>query len=315
MTGILLTSTALAAGVAALRQEAADAEPAMGQEIACAGLKMLHALLCCAEDVTLEPAPADAEATDDAADAAADDADDAAAEDAQDGADNPGSRARIWTAPRVAWAREHYADSTDNDQVLATLNAMPGDPIDSMMAVYLKASKLGIKRKSGLSRVTVWTEERNAVLMRGYPAGVRLKDLLEECSALPGARISGNQAVKMQARKLGLQRPEMPEEEFEAEAPPASEEAAPDASAEAEAKPALASFPPAHFRAPVAVANPSPEVAAQDEREAEGLIRANPDRWHGRAIAEEYGWPIEQAAAFVRRVRAAMAAERKGAAE
>lgn len=76
---------------------------------------------------------------------------------------------------------------------------------------------------------------------------------------------------------------------------------------------------PAERRAVVAVearpaAPPPADGQAEDEREAAALVRGNPERWHGRAIAEEYGWDIQRAAAFVQRVRAGMAAERKGAA-
>ena len=51
----------------------------------------------------------------------------------------------------------------------------------------------------------------------------------------------------------------------------------------------------------------------EDEREAEALVRADPKSWHGRAIAEEFGWKVEEGAAFVTRIRAKIEGEKAAA--
>jgi hypothetical protein len=73
------------------------------------------------------------------------------------------------------------------------------------------------------------------------------------------------------------------------------------------AETAKTAFPPAHFRPPVGP--PSDDILAEEEREAEALIRADPAKWHGRALAEYFGWTKKDAAAFAARIRDAMAQE------
>lgn len=155
-------------------------------------------------------------------------------------------------------------------------------------------------RRHGGAQASKLTEEREELFRRLWADPTKSpRDVLQAMNALPGEPYTATQSMYSLAAKLGL-----PTERTAIEPPP-----------KATAPAAPATFPPAHFRPPVVVKDPPPEVLDEDEREAEALIRANPDRWHGRAIAEEYGWDIPRAAAFVQRVRAAMAAETKGAAE
>jgi hypothetical protein len=108
--------------------------------------------------------------------------------------------------------------------------------------------------------------------------------ILKALNGMPGQRWSASTSMYGLATRLGL---------------PTTRALMPEA--------AQTAFPPPHFRPPAAAA--SAEVQAEDEREAEALVRANPDIWHGRALAEEYGWQIRDAAAFVARIRDDMAQE------
>lgn len=294
MTGILLTRTALAAGVDTLRTEIAEADDTISPAIARAGLAMLHTLLSRADDVTVtQEAEAAAAAEEDAeVEAEAD----AAPED-HASAEPPAARATVWTAARVAWLREHYATSSDNDAMLAALNALPGPPIRSLVAVYKQTSILRLARTSAapsppkVSRV--WTKQRDAMLLARFFTTDDPLALLREINALPGDSVGSVAAMKTRAytqRKLAER----------------------GATAEAEAPPEPRIFPPPEFRPPAVVApppaTPAEDEEAEEEAEAAAAIRLDPGRWNGRALAEHYGWRLEKAAAFVQRVRAETAA-------
>jgi hypothetical protein len=61
---------------------------------------------------------------------------------------------------------------------------------------------------------------------------------------------------------------------------------------------------------------PAPVSGKQlDESAAEALIRGDRERWHARAIADEFGWPLGQASSFVLRIRTKIDSEKADAAE
>ncbi len=228
MTGILLTRGAIAAGVDTLRRQVAEADDTLGSCIALAGLDMLHAILCCAEDL---------------ADEAAD----------------------------VAWAEPEPEEEPPAAPEEA--DPPPADPAEGTAGTPDPRSAADAPEANTLP---IWTEPRLAILRRDYLTAPSLVALHSALNALPGPPIASWNSMAKKASTLGLAK-RAPLGRHHAEAP-------------------------------------APDTRTEEEREAEALVRADPTTWHGRAIAEEYGWPIPQAAAFVQRIRAAMAAEAEVAA-
>lgn len=164
--------------------------------------------------------------------------------------------------------------------------------------------------QSGRGR-SAHTPERDALFRRLWPdRKLSVAAILRQINALDGPRLSSPTAPYAFARDLGL-----PSNRTEAYAAQDATEDAPLVPPQAEAPstpatPPAASFPPAGFRAPVAVhdqrAAPadSDDEEAAEEAEAEALIRSAPDVWHGRRLADYFGWRMERASALVVRVRA-----------
>lgn len=67
-------------------------------------------------------------------------------------------------------------------------------------------------RKSNLPpQEAVYTPERDAIIARDYPAGVRLSIILARVSALPGPAPRNEKAIKTRAHILGAKRPKTPQ--------------------------------------------------------------------------------------------------------
>ena len=261
MSAIYIGPRALAAFAASLRQEVSDAVVSdsanAGAPAAMAGLAALHAMLCCAEEeapvYAEEERAAEEELVELASEAEAEAEAEAKPEDPPDEPDAPepqapdaawtdaaraasaaeppprrprGQRASTWTPERIAWMEAHYANMRDNTATLAALRELPGAAIADIQAVYLKASKMGLRR------------------------------------------IAAPQPAAQRPVSTTLQRG----------------------------------------------ASTAMDQRAQDEAEAEKLIRDDATRWHGRAIHEEFGWPLDEAGNFAARIRAKIAAERRDAA-
>lgn len=54
----------------------------------------------------------------------------------------------------------------------------------------------------------VWTDERRALLTRDYPTMRPTEEIYAELQAMPGVRLVGLECISVQAKKLGLKRPE-----------------------------------------------------------------------------------------------------------
>ena len=61
-------------------------------------------------------------------------------------------------------------------------------------------------------------------------------------------------------------------------------------------------------RAPVVTAAATDAPLPEDVAEAEALVRAEPGRWHARALQQHFGWTVATASALILRLREADAA-------
>lgn len=155
------------------------------------------------------------------------------------------------------------------------------------------------------------TPEREALFRRIWldPAKT-VREVQAAVNALPGEPYSDT-AMYSLAKRLGMptQRPLPP-------APPAAEEPPPAKPEPPAAAPATAPTRPEPPTSTTLQRGTSTvlDQRALDEAEAEKLIRDDSSRWHGRALAEEYGWPLDEAGNFAARIRAKIATERRDAA-
>lgn len=162
MSTIILTRGALAAGVDALRRQVAQLDDPIGACVAQAGLDVLHAMLCCAEEVEWSAAEAEdvaaeaeeehlveeTEAEDEqpVEEGEADSPDDAGLEEPWGAPPAPvPPPGAVWSAERLAMLRRDYAFRTKK-ALHTALNALPGPPIASWGSMAKKASALGITR-------------------------------------------------------------------------------------------------------------------------------------------------------------------------
>lgn len=109
----------------------------------------------------------------------------------------------------------------------AAVSALPADPPAA------PADHQAEPRKA-----STWTPGRNAILSALYPRGAALDAILARLNATPGPQVVSVEAVKTQAKKLGLRRADAsqpaPAEAPAAAAPPAPKPAPPAATAGAE---------------------------------------------------------------------------------
>lgn len=99
------------------------------------------------------------------------------------------------------------ADSALLDALRALAGAQRPAAAKSGNGLWLKPespAQDGVAAAPREPRRLVWTDERNALLREGYPAGVPVPDLLARLETLPGAPVAGDKAVMAQARYLGL---------------------------------------------------------------------------------------------------------------
>lgn len=206
--------------------------------------------------------------------------------------------ALVLDLPDWAWPEGVTAPPPEASAITAAeLNALSED-----LAVRIAERRAaGSPAAHGGPRPSKMTPEREALFRRLWldPAHTA-KAVLQAVNALPGEPYETAQALYSLARRLGMptQRPL-----------PAGDTAAPAAHA---AEPAPATSPPAAeaARPAPAAASPAPSpVAADEERDAEDAIRADPERRGARWLAEEYGWTLERAQRLVFRVRETMRAE------
>lgn len=117
------------------------------------------------------------------------------------------------------------------------------------------------------------TKEREALFRQLWPdARVSVAAILQRINALPGPGYAAGTSMYSLAIRLGLD----PKRGGTPEAAPKREQVSP---------------------------------LEEDEREAEAMIRADPERRGARWVAEEYGWPLDRAQRLVAQVRKAMADE------
>jgi hypothetical protein len=125
------------------------------------------------------------------------------------------------------------------------------------------------------------TPPREALFRRLWQdTSVRTDDILTQVNALPGPHYTTARGLYAVADRLGL---------------PGTRGAAP-------------------APRPRVATRTEEEIRAQDEREAEALIRIDPERRGAKWVSEEYGWPLDRAQRLVARVRAAIRAEQQGTA-
>ncbi len=134
-----------------------------------------------------------------------------------------GADGRVWTPERDALLAERYAANVSLEQIRMDLNALPGLPVSVIKAVRNRVDRLKLKRPAAIvaenspgeaapvalavGRPVVWTEARRAYFRTAYPAGVVLDEMLRVMNAMEGEKISGANAIGVQAAKMGLRRP------------------------------------------------------------------------------------------------------------
>jgi len=119
---------------------------------------------------------------------------------------------RRWPQLREDALRKMYEiDAVPRDEILARLNAMPGDGV-SLPALKCKVSSLRLRRPphfvAAYTRPGMrWTDPRRvAVVVEMWPAGIPRKIIADAANALPGPTVTP-QMVKHKAGELRLRRP------------------------------------------------------------------------------------------------------------
>lgn len=131
-----------------------------------------------------------------------------------------------WTPERDALLRERFPTSESNADVMAEINALPGETLVSPELIRVRAIALGVRRtpetiKSILSRKgregavkakamgvrqppRAWTPDRVALLKQDFPRVDDLQDLLDRLNEMPGVPIGSIAAVKRKAQLLKI---------------------------------------------------------------------------------------------------------------
>jgi hypothetical protein len=228
-------------------------------------------------------------------------------------ASSDGRPVLTWTEERKALIALLYPTIIRQEALFTLLNAQPGTPIPSVQAVRQQAAAMDVRRqglplpegyetqpiaarspqgmpgtvqaatppdaapRASLRSDSPWTEERLALLARCYPTIMSIGAILDRLAELPGIEVTGENAVRRKAEKLGLHRRGQP-------IPPEFAGAA-----------ASRSRVPQNA-APIVTAAP----AMLPEDKAEALEGLRTGRFRGaRAIIEEYGCTQEEAMAIM----------------
>ncbi len=112
-----------------------------------------------------------------------------------------------WSAEDDSAFRRMWAEGKDLDQIASALNR-------TYAATQFRRRHLGLLPRSswrgGIGqgpgrKITVWTEERTAILRRDYPIGVPVGEIADAINATPGPQVSGDR-VSRHASAIGLKR-------------------------------------------------------------------------------------------------------------
>jgi hypothetical protein len=125
------------------------------------------------------------------------------------------ARRQCFTPEREALLRELYPSGATMGEILARLNAMPGEQVTSGL-VYVYTSHAGLKRPSrpvsarvpsATPRPPVWSDDRMLALQNGWESGDDAEDILKTLNAMPGERIASPNVVRAKAMDEAFVRP------------------------------------------------------------------------------------------------------------